>query len=86
MMTVRTLLWRGLDEPRMEIVRVQSLDRAQGTQTGIAYELRWNLDGRVLELTVDGRPGIRLSWATRTFSTCSIRRSSTRCPSPATGF
>ncbi len=44
-MAVRTLLWRGLDAPRMEIVRVESLDRANGTQIGIAYELRWRLDG-----------------------------------------
>ena len=43
-MAIRTLLWRGLDAPRMEIVRVESLDRAYGTQIGIAYELRWALD------------------------------------------
>jgi hypothetical protein len=59
-MTIRTLLWRGLDAPRMEIVRVESLDRAHGTQIGIAYELRWELDGAVLELAVDGGPGIRV--------------------------
>jgi hypothetical protein len=59
-MAVRTLVWRGLDAPRMEIVRVQSLDRAHGTQIGIAYELRWNLDGPMLELSVDGGPGIRV--------------------------
>ena len=59
-MTIRTLLWRGLDAPRMEIVRVESLDRAHGTQIGIAYELRWKLDGAVLELTMDGGPGIRV--------------------------
>jgi hypothetical protein len=53
-MAIRTLLWRGLDAPRMEIVRVESLDRARGTQIGIAYELHWKLDGAVLELTVDG--------------------------------
>lgn len=35
----------------MEIVRVESLDRADGTQIGVAYELRWRLDGP--ELTVD---------------------------------
>jgi hypothetical protein len=28
MMAMRTLLWRGLDAPRMEIVRAESLDRA----------------------------------------------------------
>jgi uncharacterized protein len=59
-MTIRTLLWRGLDEPRMEIVHVESLDRAHGTQIGIAYELRWWLDGAVLELALDGGPGIRV--------------------------
>ena len=53
-MAIQTLLWRGLDEPRMEIVRVESLDRAYGTQIGIAYELRWKLDADVLELTMDG--------------------------------
>jgi uncharacterized protein len=59
-MAIRTLLWRGLDAPRMEIVRVESLDRARGTQIGISYELRWKLDGPVLELTMDGGPGIRV--------------------------
>ena len=59
-MAIRTLLWRGLDAPRMEIVRVESLDRAHGTQLGIAYELRWKLDGPVLELTLDGGAGIRV--------------------------
>src|SRR5215469_11206958 len=59
-MAIRTLLWRGLDAPRMEIVRVESLDRAHGTQIGIAYELRWWLDGAALELTLDGGPGIRV--------------------------
>jgi uncharacterized protein len=59
-MAIRTLLWRGLDAPRMEIVHVQSLDQARGTQIGIAYELRWKLDGAVLELALDGGPGIRV--------------------------
>src|SRR5215831_3143191 len=84
-MAIRTLLWRGLDAPRMEIVRVESLDRACGTQIGIAYELRWKLDGPVLELTLDGGPGIRVELGDADFSTCTIRRSSTRCPSLATG-
>jgi uncharacterized protein len=44
----------------MEIVRVESRDRAHGTQIGIAYELRWKLDGAVLELTMDGGPRIRV--------------------------
>jgi uncharacterized protein len=59
-MTIRTLVWRGLDAPRMEIVRAESLDRAHGTMIGVAYELRWRLDGAVLELTMDGRTGIRV--------------------------
>ncbi len=59
-MAVRTLLWRGLDAPRMEIVHVESLDRAHGTQIGITYELRWNLDGAVLELAMGDGPGIRV--------------------------
>jgi len=44
----------------MEIVRVESLDRACGTQIGIAYELRWKLDGAVLELALDGGAAIRV--------------------------
>ena len=59
-MAVRTLVWRGLDAPRMEIVWAEGLDRARGTQIGVAYELRWKLDGPVLELTMDGAPGIRV--------------------------
>src|SRR5258706_14478898 len=59
-MAVRTLVWRGLDAPRMEIVWVEGLDRARGTQIGVAYELRWKLDGPGLDLTMDGAPGIRV--------------------------
>jgi uncharacterized protein len=59
-MAIRTLLWRGLDAPRMVIVRVESLDRAHGTQIGASYELRWKLDGAVLEPAMDGGPGIRV--------------------------
>jgi hypothetical protein len=44
----------------MEIVRVESLDRAHGTQIGIACELRGKLGGAVLELTMDGGPRIGL--------------------------
>jgi hypothetical protein len=55
-MASRTMLWRGLDAPRMEIVHVESFDRARGTQIGIAYELHWKLDGPVLELMMDGGP------------------------------
>jgi hypothetical protein len=51
---VRTLVWRRLDEPGMEIVRFDAPDRAEGTQIGTAYELRWRLDGSSLELEVIG--------------------------------
>jgi hypothetical protein len=59
-MGIRTLLWRGLDAPRMEIVRVEGLDHARGTQIGVAYELRWKLDGPVLELTMNDGPLTRV--------------------------
>ena len=58
-----TLVWSGLDAPRLEIVRVE-VDganlRAEGTQIGIAYELRYLLDGGVLELEVVGGPRKRV--------------------------
>jgi hypothetical protein len=52
--TVRTLVWRRIDEPGMEIAHVESLAQASGTQIGGAYELRWRLDGSRLELEVVG--------------------------------
>jgi hypothetical protein len=51
---VRTLVWRRLNEPGMEIAHVESLDRARGTQIGVSHELRWRLDGPRLELEVVG--------------------------------
>jgi hypothetical protein len=39
----RTLVWRGLDEPRMEIAYVEPSLRARGTQVGACYELRYEL-------------------------------------------
>jgi len=59
-MAIRTVLWRGLDAPRMEIVRVESLDRAHGTQIGVAYEVRWELDGAALELSMNGGPAVQI--------------------------
>ena len=54
----RVLVWRGLDEPRMEIVRAEVDDgelRAEGTQIGVAYELRYRLEpGRLQADVVDG--------------------------------
>jgi hypothetical protein len=40
---MRTLLWRRLDEPGMEIARIESFSRAEGTQIGRTYEARWSL-------------------------------------------
>jgi hypothetical protein len=40
----------------MEVAHVESLERASGTQIGVAYELRWRLDGARLELDVVGGP------------------------------
>jgi hypothetical protein len=60
---VATLVWTGLDEPRMEIARVEVSGtnvRATGTQIGIAYELRYELDGGVLELEVVGERSARI--------------------------
>jgi uncharacterized protein len=51
---VRTLVWRRLDEPGMEVAHVESLDHAAGTQIGVAYELRWQLDGPTLDLEIVG--------------------------------
>ena len=51
---MRTLVWRRLDEPGMEIVRFDAPERAEGTQIGTEYELRWRLDGSSLDLEVVG--------------------------------
>jgi hypothetical protein len=51
---MRSLVWRRLDEPGMEIARVESFDRAEGTQIAVAYEPRWRLDGPRLELEIAG--------------------------------
>jgi uncharacterized protein len=56
-MSVRSMVWRGLDEPQMEIVYADSTDRAHGTQIGVSYELRWRLDGPVLDLDYLERAG-----------------------------
>lgn len=58
---MRTLVWRGLDEPRMEIARVErgaaSL-RADGTMIGVSFELRYELGPDRLRVTVLGGPSI----------------------------
>ena len=54
----RTLVWRGIDEPRMEIARAE-LDggelSATGTMIGAGFELRYELEpGRLQARVVDG--------------------------------
>ena len=54
---MRTVVWRGLDEPRMELARVDVSGtelRATGTQIGIAYELRYELNPESLLLEIVG--------------------------------
>jgi uncharacterized protein len=54
----RTLVWRGVDEPRMEIARADLDDgalSASGTMIGVGYELRYELEpGRLRARVVDG--------------------------------
>jgi hypothetical protein len=53
----RIIVWKGLDEPRMEIARVElgsGQVRASGTQIGTGYELRYELDDDLLALELVG--------------------------------
>jgi hypothetical protein len=53
----RVLVWRGLDAPRMEIARADVADgelRAEGTQIGVSYELRYRLEPGRLRVEVAG--------------------------------
>ncbi len=58
----RTVVWRGLDAPRMEVAHVES-DQVRGTQVGIAYELRYELEPRRLRLEVVGGPSAEVELA-----------------------
>ncbi len=54
---MRRVVWRGLDEPRMELARVEVAGTAlsaTGTQIGVAYELRYELEPEVLSVEVIG--------------------------------
>jgi uncharacterized protein len=51
---MRSLVWRRLDEPGMEVAHVESFSRASGTQLGVSYEMRWTLEGEVLDVEVVG--------------------------------
>jgi len=52
-----TLVWRGLDVPLMEVARVETEAgelTAEGTQLGVAYELRYRLEPERLHLELAG--------------------------------
>jgi hypothetical protein len=60
---VRTIVWTGVDAPRMEIARVVANGTdlvADGTQIGVAYELRYRLQDGVLDLQVIGGASARV--------------------------
>jgi uncharacterized protein len=62
----RTLVWKGLDAPRMEIAHVEvSGDRlrARGTQIGAAYELRYEVEEPRLHVEMVGGPALDLELA-----------------------
>lgn len=60
----RTLVWSGLDEPRMEIAwaEVEGVElRARGTQIGVAYELRYELEPGRLRAEISDGPSVDLT-------------------------
>ena len=53
----QSVVWRGLDEPRMEIAHIERAGaepRARGTQIGLVYELRYELEPGLLTAEVVG--------------------------------
>jgi uncharacterized protein len=57
----RTFVWRGIDEPRMEIARAEVVAgelSAHGTQIGVVYELRYELEPERLRAEVIDGPSI----------------------------
>ena len=51
---MKTLVWRRLDEPGMEVAHVRSLSSASGVQIGRSYEVRWDLEDDRLDLELNG--------------------------------
>ncbi len=51
---MKTLVWRRLDEPGMEVAHVRSFSSASGVQIGASYEAKWQLEGEHLELELNG--------------------------------
>jgi uncharacterized protein len=59
----RTVVWRGLDAARMEIAYVDAAGahaKSRGTQIGVAYELRYELDGGRLALELVGSQSLEV--------------------------
>jgi Putative glycolipid-binding len=62
----RTLVWKGVDAPRMEIAHVEVSGerlRARGTQIGSDYELRYDVEEPHLQVEVVGGPVLELELA-----------------------
>jgi hypothetical protein len=60
---MKRLVWRGLDAPRMEIAHVEVEDgrlHALGTQIGVSYELRYELEEPRLRAQVVGERELEL--------------------------
>jgi uncharacterized protein len=60
---VTTVTWRGLDEPRMELARVQvggAPIRASWTQIGVGYELHYELEPDMLRLEIVGARSVEV--------------------------
>lgn len=57
----RAVVWRGLDEPRMEIAYVEPrAEQASGTQIGVTYELRYELEPGLLRLELVGERSLEV--------------------------
>ncbi len=63
---MRTLVWRGLHAPRMEIARVEvhgGRVRGRGTQIGVAYELRYEVEEPHLRVQLVGERELEVELA-----------------------
>jgi uncharacterized protein len=59
--TMRSLAWRRIDEPGMEVAHVRSFTSAAGVQLGLTYDARWQLEGDELEVEVNAERRDRFS-------------------------
>ena len=65
---MQKLVWRGLDAPRMEIAHVElggDRLRARGTQIGVAYELRYEVEEPRLRVELVGERELELELEAR---------------------